>query len=146
MVSDEFLDSGDGTETGSPLLDVTPRIGEIEPISMKCDYQLPWDRQSNQTACGQTIQYNAGDLNWRIVINGVITISQLRKLDAMRGSENVEIRTAEFGKTTIQFDQLNITRNEDPAAAEIDNKVQPLLEFQLQSKEKDEEPAVEFIN
>jgi len=127
---------------------VTPRIGPIEPITMKCDYQLPWNRQSNQTACGTTIQYQAGDLNWRIVIDGVLTIDQFRELESLRGTESVEVRTAEFGIIEITFDQLNVTRNDEPSEAEIDGEVKPLLEFQLQTKEldQDEDPPVEFID
>ena len=127
---------------------VTPRIGPIEPITMKCDYQLPWNRQSNQTACGTTIQHQAGDLNWRIVIDGVLTIDQLRELESLRGTESVEVRTAEFGVIDITFEQLNVARNDEPSEAEIDGETQPLLEFQLQTKEldQDEDPPVEFIN
>lgn len=127
---------------------VTPRIGPVEPITMKCDYQLPWNRQSNQTACGTTIQYQAGDLNWRIVIDGVLTIDQFRELESLRGTQGVEVRTAEFGIIEITFDQLNVTRNDEPSEAEVDGEVQPLLEFQLQTKEldQDEDPPVEFIN
>lgn len=130
------------------LSEVTPRIGPIEPISMECDYQLPWDRQSNQTACGKTIQYQNGDTNWRIVISGILSIDQLRQLDALRGEDNVEIRTAEFGKKTITFDQLNVTRSGEENSGEIDDEVGPLLEFQLQTKElsSSEDPAVTFLD
>lgn len=132
---------------------VTPRIADIEPITMSCDYQLPWNRQSNQTACGRTIQYQNGDRNWRVVIEGIITIPQFRRLNELRGSDQVTIRTAELGTLDIAFDQLNVTRNENPAVADIEGTdtdlAQPLLEFQLQSKQENEseqEPPVEFVN
>lgn len=130
------------------LSEVTPRIGTVEPISMTCDYQLPWDRQSNQTACGQTIQYQNGDKNWRIVISGIISIDQFRALNSMRGEDEVEVRTAEFGTQKVTFDQLNVTRAGDENTARIDDELGPKLEFQLQTKElsSSDEPAVEFIN
>jgi len=130
------------------LTEVTPRIGPIEPVSMSVDYQLPWDRQSNQTACGQTIQYQNGDKNWRVVINGILTIDQLRALDDIRDQDQVDVRTAEFGTFPITFDQLNVTRASENSVGHIEGDYGPLLKFQLQSKEleKDEDPAVEFIN
>lgn len=145
-------DSG-SVATETRTAEVTPRIADVEPVTMSCDYQLPWNRQSNQTACGRTIQYQNGDRNWRVVIEGIITIPQFRRLNELRGSDQVTIRTAELGTLDIAFDQLNVTRNDNPAVADIEGTdadlAQPLLEFQLQSKQEDEseqDPPVEFVN
>lgn len=140
----------DDTQTA----DVTPRIADIYPITMSCDYQLPWNRQSNQTACGRTIQTQVGDKNWRIVIEGVITLSDFQRLNELRGADSVTIRTAELGTVDVKFDQLNATRTNENAVADFDDPytsdlAQPLVEFQLQSKqdsESEQDPPVEFVN
>lgn len=143
-------DGGSGEVNTAAESYITPRIADVEPLAMSCDYQLPWERQSNQTACGRTIQYQGGDKNWRVVIEGIITIDQFQRLNELRGLGNVSVRTAELGEFQITFDQLNITRSDKQAVGDIDEgEVKPLLEFQLQSKQEDEsdqDPPVEFVN
>lgn len=118
---------------------VSPRIGPIEPPVMRTEYQLPWNRKSNQTACGQTIQVQNGDLNWRVVIEGIMSLPQLNQLRSLRSEEEIEVVTEEFGSMMVSFDQFNITRADDEDVAEINDVVGPLLSFQLQTKENNEE-------
>jgi hypothetical protein len=125
---------------------ISPRIEDIEPITMECRYELPWERQSNQTACGTTIQYTNGDLNWRIVIEGKITIPQLERLDELRGRDSIEILTAEWGIINVKPDNLVVTRSDDNEVADVDGEVQPWMDFQLQTKQEDEDPAVTFLD
>ncbi|TKX58901.1 hypothetical protein EXE44_04980 [Halorubrum sp. SS7] len=121
---------------GGDATDVTPRIGDVEPIILDAEYQLPWDRDNNQTACGQTIQNQNGDFNWRIVLSGVVSLSQLDAIRAMRGdASGVETRTAMFGIREVNFDQLNVTRSENPSVINMGGEVEPLYEIQLQTKE-----------
>lgn len=125
---------------GGDPTDVTPRIGPVEPIVLSAEYQLPWDRDNNQTACGQSIQTQNGDFNWRIVFNGVLTLSQVDQLRALRNNASaVETRSAVFGVREVDFDQLSLTRPESPSAIQVDGEVQPIVEFQLQTKELDEQ-------
>lgn len=127
------------------LSEIEPRIEDIMPVTMRCEYELPWERQSNQTACGTTIQYNAGDLNWRIVIEGFITIPQLTELDQLRNQRSIEVLTAEWGVINVQPDNLIVTRADEEEVGEIDGEVGPLLSFQLQTKQEDEDPPVTFV-
>lgn len=135
------IDTGDGGG-GTSRLDessVTPRIADIKPITMKARYQLPWNRQSNQTACGTTIQVPNGDLNWRIVIEGVISLGQFKDLNALRGEDSVEVVTAAFGKKNIAFDQLDVDRADEDQVGDIQGDVGPLYHFQLQTKELEDD-------
>ena len=140
------LDASTTTVRGGDAIDVTPRIGPVEPIILSAEYQLPWDRDNNQTACGQSIQTQNGDFNWRIVFKGVMTLSQLDRLRALRESASaVETRSAVFGIREVNFDQLSLTRPESPSAIQIDGEVQPIVEFQLQTKELDEQGSSDLF-
>lgn len=128
------------------LEDVRPRIGNVEPVTMRCEYQLPFERQSSQTACGNTIQNQNGDMNWRVVIEGILTIEQLDAIGELRGQDSVEVITAEFGRINVSFDQFNVTRASEEAVGDIEGEYGPLLSFQLQSKEEDDQdPVVSFV-
>jgi hypothetical protein len=128
---------------GGDATDVTPRIGPVEPITMTAEYQLPWQRDSNQTACGTTIQNQNGDLDWRIVFEGVLTLSQLDRLRSIRDqSGDVETRSAVFGVKRVTFDQLSVSRGDDRKVVETSNGTEPLYEFQLQTKELDDEEGL----
>lgn len=131
---------------GASNSDTRPRIGNIEPVTMRCDYQLPWNRKSNQTACGQTIQNQNGDYNWRIVIEGILTLPQLNELRRMRGEGKAEVVTQEFGAMKVAFDQLNIERVSEEAVGEVEGYQGPIVNFQLQTKEDEEGEGIEFFN
>lgn len=131
---------------------IRPRIGSgelaFEPIVMQCDYTLPWDRKSSQTACGETVQTQNGDQNWRVVIEGILSKPQLVNLNRMRDQERVEVVTEEFGRMNVAFDNLQITRADDDAWGEIEGVEGPILQFQLQTKEDSdsEGEGIEFFN
>jgi len=132
----ESADTGVNIPTRGDAASITPRIGPVEPITLTAEYQLPWDRDNNQTACGQTIQTQNGDFNWRVVFNAIVTVSQLDELRTLRNSaSDVETRTAAFGIKSVNFDQLNINRSDEPSVIEVDGTVEPLYEIQLQTKE-----------
>lgn len=121
-------------------VNITPRIGPVEPIVMEAKYSLPWQRDTNQTACGETIQNQNGDLDWRIVFRGVVSRSQLQELTSLRDSSgSVETRTAAYGVKTVVFDELQVTRADEQSVGEIDGEVEPLYDFQLQTKELDDD-------
>lgn len=129
-----------------------PRIGEgenaIEPVVMSCEYDLPWNRQSSQTACGSVVQNQVGSKNWRVVIQGIITLPQLDQLNRMRNEERVVVITEETGRINVAFDNLNLTRTDENAVGDIEGVEGPLMEFQLQTKEDSEsdEQGIQFFN
>jgi hypothetical protein len=124
-------------------VEITPRIGDVEPIVMEAEYQLPWERDANQTACGQTIQRQNGDLDWRIVFRGVVTLSQLDSLRDLRSnSGEVETRTAAFGVKIVTFDELRVTRADEESVGNVDGTVEPLYAFQLQTKELEDDEGL----
>lgn len=133
---------------------IRPRIGSgenaIYPITMRAEYQLPWNRQSSQTACGQNIQNNVGAESWRVVLEGIMSRPQLVRLNKFRDEEQVTVVTEEFGKMLVTFDQLNIERTSEEAVADFDfedNNPGILLSFQLQTKEdSDDEEGIQFFN
>lgn len=136
---------------------VRPRIGEgesaIEPITMRAEYELPWNRQSSQTACGAVIQNQVGDLGWRVVIEGKLTMIQLRKLAQMREQDQITVVTEEFGEMQVAFDNLIITRTDEEEAARVQqtegqNYKGPIVDFQLQTKEDsgDDGEGIQFFN
>jgi hypothetical protein len=141
----------DPPETAAELLDrsrdatleateVTPRVGPVEPITMTASFQLPWSNQTSQTECGRTIQNQNGDMDYRITIEGVLTKSQLDRLNRLRReSEKVPVRHAAFEQsvTDVAFDQLNVERVDDNAEIEVNGRVEPCYEFQLQTKENE---------
>lgn len=131
-----------------------PRIGTgentIYPPVMRAEYQLPWNRQSAQTACGQNIQNQVGSKNWRVVLEGIMSRPQLVRLNNLRDQENVIVVTEEFGKMSVAFDQLIVERTDEDAVADFDFEESPevLLHFQLQTKEDSEsdEQGIQFFN
>lgn len=121
---------------GGDATQVTPRIGPVEPITMSASYQLPWSRDTNQTACGDTLQQQNGDLDWRIVFEGILTLEQVDKLRSIRtNSGEVETRSAVFGIKVVTFDQLQLDRTDKQKSIEANGTVQPAYQFQLQTKE-----------
>lgn len=131
---------------------VRPRIGEgeeaIEPVVMSCEYDLPWNRQSSQTACGSVVQNQVGSKNWRVVIQGILTQPQLFQLAQMRDKERVVVVTEEFGRMTVAFDNLNIKRVDGEDVGEAEGVKGPLMQFQLQTKEDSDEEGegIQFFN
>jgi len=127
-----------GTIDGKQRVDVTPEIGGIEPITMETDFQLPFDNNAVQTPCGQTIRTQNGDRDWRVTINGVLSLQQFRQLQQRRRFGNttaVPVTTAEFGTIDVDFDQISVNRVDEEAVGTVNNVVGPLIAFQIQTKE-----------
>lgn len=129
--------------TNVDATNITPRIGDVEPIVVEAEYQLPWQRTSNQTACGQTIQRQNGDFDWRIVFRGVVTLSQLDALRDLRTQSGaVQTRTAAFRRKKVTFDELRVTRADQESVGSVDGITEPLYSFQLQTKELDDDEGL----
>lgn len=115
---------------------VTPRLGPIEPVVMKHTFDLPFDTDSTQTACGQTVRSVNGSKDWRVTFTGVLTLEQARRLDELRRQQtSISVRTALFGETTVDFDTLSLKRTSEEAVGEIEGVTGPIYEFQVQSKQ-----------
>lgn len=130
---------------------VRPRIigadYTVEPVTMTCEYDLPWNRQSDQTACGTMIQNQVGAKDWRVTVTGILTRPQLVKLARMRDEDAVTLVTEEFGEISVAFDNLNIRRESKDAVGHIEGYEGPILHFSLQTKENDEnDEGIEFFN
>lgn len=115
---------------------ITPRVGDVEPLTMGISTDLPFDVDSNQTACGQTIRTVNGDKDWRVVFEGVVNLKQARALNRLRLRANeVTTRTALFGETVVDFDTLSFERTSEEAVGDVGNTSGPIYKFQVQSKQ-----------
>jgi len=126
---------------------VTPRIGPVEPLVMEYTTDLPFDTDSTQTACGQTVRNVNGDKDWRVTFTGMVSLNQAQALNELRrGQTEVSVRTALFGETTVDFDTLSFKRMSEDAVGDVgdDNVVGPIYEFQLQSKQQSDSESESF--
>lgn len=120
----------------------------VEPVIMNCKYNLPWNRQSSQTACGQVIQQQVGAKNWRVTVEGIMTKEQLNTFMQMRDEEVVSVITEEMGEAPVAFDTLQVERASEDAVGHIEGVEGPVLHFQLQTKEdtNEEGEGIQFFN
>jgi hypothetical protein len=115
---------------------------EVDPIAVtRLGGTLPFDTDSKQLQCGETITRNDGDENIRLVMEAVITESQRETLMEMRSDpEVVKLVSAAYTGPAI-FDELKWDRKTDANGAvsrthgEID---EPIHKIQLQSKQNSE--------
>lgn len=123
----------------------TDRI-EVEPLVVtRLGGTLPWDTESTQLQCGETVTDTSGDLNIRLVYHAIVTHTGFKELSRMR-SRPTEVKLVSAAYTgPVTFDQLKFDRIPDANGAvtrdqgEID---EPLYEIQLQSKEEDEQSGL----
>jgi len=133
--------------TGDSTSNVTPRIGPIEPLVMEYTTDLPFDTDSTQTACGQTVRNVNGDKDWRVTFTGMVSLDQAKALNELRrGQTEVSVRTALFGETTVDFDTLSFKRVTEDEVGDVGSgdSVGPIYEFQLQSKQESEDDSESF--
>lgn len=115
---------------------------EVDPIVVtRLGGTLPFDTDSKNLQCGETITRRNGDMNIRLVMEGVVTETQREKLIEMRSNpSSVKLISAAYtGRAT--FDQLSWDRIADANGAKSRTHgeiVEPLHTFQLQSKQNDE--------
>lgn len=102
---------------------------------------LPWDTQSKQLQCGQTVTETSGDMNIRLVYGCICTHQQFKTLQRMRTSpDDIKLVSRAYsGKAS--FDELRFDRIPDANGAVLrggKETTQPLYEIQLQSKEQNQ--------
>jgi hypothetical protein len=110
---------------------------------------LPWDTESTQLQCGETITSTTGDMNIRLRVRFICTKTQFETLIAMRNSpEQVDmVSDAYDGRAT--FDQLKFERVEDAndaLGADVGRITEPIYDVQLQTKENDSETIGDFTD
>jgi len=138
---------------------ITPRL--IQPATDDTDERLfdplvvtrlggtlPFDTNSVQLDCGETITTNSGDMSIRLVMHCVCPKSQFQTLQEMRqvGAEIRLVSDAYSGPAT--FDELKFDRIPDANGAVVrgstDNYDEPMYEVQLQSKEQDDSNEIDL--
>lgn len=112
---------------------------EVEPLVVtRLGGTLPWDRDSMQLQCGETVSSAGGDENLRLVMEAVVTNSQRETLMDMREyPEELRLISAAYTGDAL-FDELKWDRIADAngAVTKTQGRVdEPLYEIQLQSKE-----------
>ena len=117
-------------------------VREVEPISVeRLGGTLPWDTESEQLQCGETVTSTSGDHNFRLVYGAIITFDQLQKIQFMRQNPDLVKLVSRFYTGFVNFDELQVERIADANGAEIRGEGHvdgPLYEIQLQSKEDNE--------
>lgn len=102
---------------------------------------LPWQTNSTQLQCGDTITENSGDMNFRLNYECVCDFTELNKLQRMR-SQTGNIRlVSNFYSGPATFDELVVQRIADANGAVVrgeGEEHEPRYRVQLQSKEENE--------
>lgn len=112
---------------------------ELEPVAVhRLGGTLPWDTESTQLQCGETVTSANGDMNIRLVMGCIVTQSQFEKLSRMRERPE-EIKLVSRGYTgPVTFDELKFDRIEDSNGAYIAGQGrsnEPQYDITLQTKE-----------
>jgi len=127
------------------LHNVTPKLvggGEtFEPdVVTRLGGTLPWDTQTRQLQCGETVVDNNDDFNIRLNYECEATHTEFETLQRMRSSP-AQIRLISPAYSgPVTFDELTFDRIPD-SNARVDERgedKQPMYRIQLQSKEETE--------
>lgn len=101
---------------------------------------LPWDTESTQLQCGETVTSNNGDLNFRVVYEAVCVQYQLDNLSQMRSNPSGITLVSPMYTGPVTFDELKIEHITDANGAVhagVGEMSGPFYKIQLQSKEDD---------
>jgi len=103
---------------------------------------LPWDTQSTQLQCGETVTDANGDMNIRLVYHCVATQTEFETLLKMRNAPQT-IRLVSAAYTgPVTFDELKFDRITDENGTVVRGEglnEEPKYTIQLQSKEESED-------
>lgn len=130
----------------------TPAQGEVterrefEPVVVtRLGGTLPWDTQSEQLQCGETVTDTTGDMNLRVVYHCVATHDQFKTLQTMRTNPEGITLVSRAYTGPVTFDELKFDRIPDANGAVLRGQgstTEPLYEIQLQSKESDDDSVI----
>jgi len=120
----------------------TPRREFTPRVVTRLGGTLPWDTDSVQLDCGETITEVSGDQNIRIVYHCVAPRSELETLELMR-QETPQIKIVSSMYTgPATFDQMKIDRIADNNGTIVNggnDHEEPMYEVQLQTKEESDD-------
>lgn len=114
-------------------------VNKIEPpVVTRFGGTLPFDTNSTQLQCGETVTDESGDMNNRLNMEMELTHTQFKKLISMRNSSNsLKLVSAGYsGKAT--FDQIKWDRKPDANGVvypDGTNQREAIYTVQLQTKE-----------
>lgn len=140
--------SGSGVTELSNLGYVEPALkaGDVRfqpAVTTRISGTLPWNLERDQSLAGESYIAQNGDMNLRVVIEGICFKSQLDSLFELREqAEEVRVitdMTDAAGVTTVSFDQLKVDRKAENSRGSFTYQgrevTEPLFSFQIQSKE-----------
>jgi len=120
----------------------TPRREFRPRVVTRLGGTLPWDTDSVQLDCGETITQVGGDMNIRLVYHCVAPRSELSTLEVMR-QETPRIKLVSSMYTgPASFDQMKVDRITDNNGTIVrgsENHDEPMYEVQLQTKEESDD-------
>lgn len=139
----EDVDIGNRTSGFAGATDASSVVTqrEVDPIAVtRLGGTLPWDTESMQLQCGETVTSSNGDHNVRLVMECVVKKSQFEKLNLMRNNpEEVKLVSSAY-TGPVTFDELKFDRIPDANGAITPGDGEdwePRFTIQLQSKETD---------
>jgi hypothetical protein len=123
---------------------------EFEPLVVtRLGGTLPWDTDSVQLQCGETVTAQDGDQNIRLVFKCICRHSEFKTLKKMRGG-NGRIKLVSRTYTRfVKFDELKFDRIPDANGAVVRGEGEvnePFYKVMLQSKEDGEDNSHRQMN
>jgi hypothetical protein len=130
------------------LREIEPKLVQTDPVEIEFQPQvvtrlggtLPWDTESRQLQCGETVVDNNDDFNIRLNMECVANHDQFRLLQRMRANPSqIKLVSAAYSGP-VTFDELRFDRITDAngAVTPTGPDEQPMYQIQLQSKEESE--------
>lgn len=150
VYSDDSLDSFDPSPDTSPFVggsstqfnpETTTRREFAPLVVTRLGGTLPWDTQSTQLQCGETVTDANGDMNFRLVYHCVAPKSELETLQLMRANPNDVKLVSNLYSGPVTFDEMKVDRVPDTNGAVVQGvgeRDEPYYTIQLQSKENSE--------
>lgn len=115
---------------------------EVEPIAVtRLGGTVPWDTESAQLDCGETVTGSNGEQSQRVVYKAVVDKERLETIAAMRRNANTLRLVSAAYSGTITFDELKWDRIRDANGAVVrgeGDNAGPFYEIQLQTKDDGE--------
>ena len=113
----------------------------VQPAATtKIEANISGNTETHTNLCGDTETEKNGDKNWRVVIEGVVLLNQLKDLIRLRPTDEPLTVVTEVQTFTVLFDDFTWTQKSDFNTGEFEvggvNIEGPIFTFQLQTKEE----------
>jgi hypothetical protein len=116
---------------------------EFDPLVVtRLGGTLPWETDSMQLQCGETVTAQDGDQNIRLVFKCICRHSEFKTLMKMRGGNGRIKLVSRTYPRPVKFDELKFDRIPDANGAVVRGEGEvnePFYKVMLQSKEDDED-------